>query len=223
MDVTATESTTGPGVAGQRTGSAQDLDVPEPGAPVTLLPTGRADLVTGRVVSWATDRERLQVDVVADVRPHDVAGIRGEKVWASVRTATTNSLLAFSAEASSAEDPHHVRLAGRVLAREPRREAVRAPAQLHVTLTLPRGAQPECAGHTLDVSRVGCRVALDQADQLEAGQRVHAAITLHGAAYAIATRVERVEPLGRVVGLRFLDLPVDAAEALDRLAFESLS
>ena len=221
MDVTAAESTRGPG-PGEPRAAAADGDVPEPGAPVTLLPTGRADLLTGRLVTWSADLDRAQVDAIADVSPHEVHGICGEKVWASVRTAATNSLLAFSAEARAADDPHQVRLAGRLLAREPRREAVRAPAQLHVTLTLPRGTAPECAGHTLDVSRVGCRVALDQADQLEAGQRVRAAITLHGASYAIATRVERVEPPGRVVGLRFLDLPPDAAEALDRLAFESL-
>ncbi|NHC12558.1 PilZ domain-containing protein [Motilibacter deserti] len=220
MDATGT-TTAGPG-APEQGAALPGSDVPEPGAPVTLLPTGRADLLTGRLVTWSADSGLTAVDAVADVSPHGAEGICGEQVWASVRTAATNSLLALTATAAPADGPHQVRLCGRVLAREPRRDAVRAPAQLHVTLTVGSGAFPECAGHTLDVSRTGCRVALDLTDQLRPGQPVRAAITLHGSAFTVATRVERVEPSGRVVALRFLDVPGEAAEALDRLAFQSL-
>ncbi|NHC45010.1 PilZ domain-containing protein [Motilibacter aurantiacus] len=226
MDVTTGEAPAGPEAPARPSVSVPDADVPdadvpEPGAPMTLLPTGRADLLTGRVVAWTPELDTVGVEAVADLSPHPVESVCGEKVWASVRTAGTNSLLALSAEARPSGHPHHVRLAGRVLAREPRRDAVRAPAQLHVTLS-GRGSFPECAGHTLDVSRSGCRVVLDLTDQLRAGQSVSAAITVHGAEFTISSRVERVEPSGRVVALRFLDLPIELADVLDRLAFESL-
>src|SRR3954452_15179362 len=81
-------------------------DVPEPGAPVTLLPTGRAHLLTGRLVTWSSDPAQSRVDALADVSPHPVDEISGEKIWASVRTAGTNSLLAFSAEAWPGDGPH---------------------------------------------------------------------------------------------------------------------
>src|SRR4051794_30524764 len=94
-------------------------DVPEPGAPVTLLPTGRADLLTGRLMAWSAEPGHSAVDAIADVSPYQASSIRGEKVWASVRTSGTNRLLAFSAEALPGDGPHALRLAGTMLAREP--------------------------------------------------------------------------------------------------------
>lgn len=200
-------------------------EVPAAGSDVSLLPADDPGVaILGTLLSWSASPTLLVITATVELDdPLDAALVRA-RVWVSART-ESGTLVVVTALANCSAGSRIVDLTGvQALAREPRRRAVRAPVT--------RPASVSAGGHlrharTLDLSRSGCRVLLDQPEavgtSLTEGVEVAVTIDLDEATVVRAPgQVVRIDHDAGQVMVRFLDLDAADGARVDSLVFTSL-
>jgi hypothetical protein len=183
------------------------------GTEVGLLSSGRSPTpsnVVARVIDWqsSTDGDSLTLDVTAG----SAVGwlFAGDSVWVSGRTPSGELVVLEAAPASDPAGP--LRLLGvTTLAREPRRDAVRAEVRAPVTLSRVADATEgtELEGVTVDLSRSGCRLRLHHGVAPPVGHRLDVTMDFDGEAVRAVATVTRADGPELCLALASLE-PADA-------------
>jgi hypothetical protein len=204
--------------------AAQAPDVPAVGSQVSLMRTTAPANVSRAVVrSWDRSDSGLVVTARVAMNPQAAAPLDRLTVWVSARTARSSSLVVLSAVVRAApEAPGELVLTGIAdLALEARREAVRARFERPALLVAAGGQQPARA---LDLSRTGCRMALDGDPVAELGAAVEVRMELRDRLpLRAAAHVLRVDPEGGELIVHFDRLSADDAQRVDYEVFSTLT
>lgn len=183
------------------------------GRRVSMLPRSGGHAWAGIVRAWASTPDHVVARIQAAAEA--VTHLDHHQVWLSTvsRNGDEHGITIFAGKALAVAR-ESLDLEGVVrLTDERRRQAVRAPGG---TATIPAQAGSERTVAVRDISRGGVRLQLDDA---ELAYDEPLDLTLHlggGASVDVQGHLLRVDHEGRVAVLRFADLNVDAAAALDR-------
>lgn len=199
-------------------------DVPAAGSAVSLMrTTAPANVSRATVRTWDRSDTGLVVTARVAVTEQAARALDRATVWVSARTARSGSLVVLSALVRAApEAPGELVLTGiSDLALEARREAVRARFERPALLVAAGRQQPARA---LDLSRTGCRMALDGEPVAELGAAVEVRMELlDRQPLRAAAHVLRVDPDGGELIVHFDRLSADDAQRVDYEVFSTLS
>ena len=198
--------------------------MPASGSQVSLMrTTAPANVSRGVVRSWDRSDSGLVVTARVATSEQTAQQLDRSTVWVSARTAGSQSLVVLSALVrTSVHAPDELVLTGiSDLAMEARREAVRARFERPALLVAAGREQPARA---LDLSRTGCRMALDGEPVAELGAAVEVRMELQDARpLRAAAHVLRVDPDGGELIVHFDRLSADDAQRVDYEVFSALS
>jgi len=202
-----------------------EQDVPLAGSTVSLLSIGRDVVVLAELESWDASPSGLVVTSLITTTPEIAAMLDGERTWASTYTPLTNTLVVFEGVASRARQdrPDQLVISGvSVIAREHRRAEPRAHVPCGVRLHVDQSL--EVTGRTLDLSRSGCRIEVDHADDLVVGDLATAELVLDDATVVRTDcRVLRLDEASGQAVLQFEGMDDTGMAALSRSVFSRLS
>lgn len=195
--------------AGERAAStevSEGEDQPAVGAPIVLQPAGSGGSRPGTVHSWTAGPSGIVVTSRVEVDPDVVPDLAGVRVWASVRTQRTATLVVIGGVAQETGRPGQIALTGVTsVAREHRRAAVRAHARRAAHLRLPD--ESVIATHTVDLSRMGARIALPHGQHLETDVDVTMSMELEqGETVTVSATVLRSDDEAGHAIVRFTEL-----------------
>jgi hypothetical protein len=138
------------------------------GSAVTLLPVDLdTGVLTGEITHWLSGAAGLVATIGVRTSADVAAMCAGHRLWVSGHEAVHGDLLVFEviARKPSSHVDTTLALTGVLpLAHELRRSSVRADIKHPVRLTFNDGTTAD--GVAADLSRTGCRIALNEADQL---------------------------------------------------------
>jgi hypothetical protein len=200
-----------------------DDDSPQVGSSVSLIPTAQpAPALSARLDSWLASPVGLAVTAEVSVDPSAVDLLAGESVWATFRTPDRGQLLVAALARPTSHHRERLELTGvAMIAREPRRDAIRAGLQREVSLV---ASGSEHSATTLDLSSGGCRVQVAEPEAFPVGHEVSVRLELVGdRSVSAAGQIVRSDPVAHEVAVRFLDLSENDEAALDALVYGSLS
>lgn len=207
-------------------GVAQGEDVPVPGSTVSLLSASGDVMTLAELISWSTGPAGLTATAVLATTRDTAEMLDGHRVWASLFTEVTNTLLVVQGvvRRSRADRPAELVLTGMTgIAREPRRVEPRANLARPVRLSLEPTAEP-VLGQTVDLSPSGCRLEIDAGGQLKVGEVVTLEVDLdEGTVLRAAGKVSRFDEKRRQPVLRFLGLTRSEEVAISRCVYAALS
>ncbi len=199
-------------------------DVPSAGSQVSIMRTSApANVSRALVRSWDRSDTGLVVTARVLVTEQTAQQLDRLTVWVSARTATSGSLVVLSALARTAPDARDELVLTGIsdLALEGRREAVRARFERPALLVAAGRQQPARA---LDLSRTGCRMALEGEPVAELGAAVEVQMELQDhRPLRAAAHVLRVDPDGGELIVHFDRLSADDAQRVDYEVFSTLS
>jgi hypothetical protein len=196
---------------------------PVPGSPVSLIPTERpAPALGGTLTSWFASPGGLAVTAEVEVDRGGADLLAGASVYASFRTDDGGSLVLSALARPSSWSEAQLELTGvAMLARETRRDAVRAGVRQQVRLV---SGTVEHPATTLDLSSGGCRVQVAQPEAFDVGEVVDVRLQLaEQGALTTAGQVVRSDRVAHEVAVRFLDLDESDEAALDALVYSAIS
>ena len=210
--------------AASGTGQRGD-DVPVPGSTVSLLSSSGDVMTLAELVSWSTGPAGLTATAVLATTRETAEMLDGHRVWASLFTEVTNTLLVVQGvvRRSRADRPAELVLTGMTgIAREPRRVEPRANLARPVRLSLDT-SDAFVKGVTVDLSPSGCRLELDDA-QLHVGEVVTVEVDLDDrTVLRAAGKVSRVDEQRQQPVLKFLGLTRSEEVAISRCVYMALS
>jgi hypothetical protein len=195
------------------------------GTAVTLLPVDvESGFLPGQITHWLGSAGSPVATIGVRTSPAAASLCVGHRLWLCGHEAVTNNLLVL--EVVAKRPPRFVDTALAMtsvvpIAQEPRRAAVRAPVRHPVRLGLDDGNLAD--GIADDLSRTGCRVALNQVDQLpRVGARIGLLIELPGeSALSLSGVVVRTEQVAATIAVRFQPTQIDLAP-IDRLVYATV-
>ena len=200
-------------------------DIPVPGSTVSLLSSSGDVMTLAELVSWSTGPAGLTATAVLATTRETAEMLDGHRVWASLFTEITNTLLVVQGvvRRSRADRPAELVLTGMTgIAREPRRVEPRANLSRPVRLSLEPTSSP-VRGHTVDLSPSGCRLELE-GEPLRVGEVVTVEVDLdEGTVLRAAGKVSRVDEQRRQPVLKFLGLTRSEEVAISRCVYSALS
>lgn len=197
-------------------------DDPRPGSAVSLIPTEQpAPALAGRLQSWLASPGGLAVSAEVGLDPSAVDLLAGASVYATFRTDDGGQLVVAALARPSVSDGVLDLTGVAMLARESRREAVRAGLRREVRLL---AGDVEHPATTLDLSSGGCRVQVAEPEAFDVGEVVDVQLELAGEGPVTAAgEVVRSDRVAHEVAVRFTDLTESAEAALDALVYSSIS
>lgn len=187
---------------------------------LVLTPMDAAPSAAGRVLSYEAGGAGLAVRLTATVTANTAQRLDAERVWVTANT--DGRLIAYQSVAHRISETVLETSGITVPVEEHRRAQLRAATRLPVRLQLPLadGRGPGVlTGHTIDLSREGCRVQLsggDVEDVLEAGATADVTLDLGTQPVMATGEVLRVDPAGGQAVLRFETLATQDAERVER-------
>ena len=138
------------------------------GSPVTLLPVDLdTGVLTGEITHWLGGAAGLVATIGVRTTADVAATCAGHRLWLSGHEAVHGDLLVFEviARKPSSQVDTTLALTGVLpLAHELRRSSVRADTKHPARLTFNDGTTAD--GVAADLSRSGCRISLNEADQI---------------------------------------------------------
>ena len=187
---------------------------------LVLTPVVAAPSVPGRVLSYETGMAGLAVRLTAQVHPEGAERLDAERVWVTANT--QGRLIAFQSVAhrtgETAMDVNGITAPVEEHRRAQLRAATRTPARLQVGD--PDGGEPTVlTGHTVDVSRGGCRVELPDVavdEALQVGATADVTLDLGTRPVVTAGKVLRVDPDTGQAVLTFGTLTTEDADQIER-------
>ncbi len=201
-------------------------DVPVAGSTVSLLSSSGDVMTLAELISWSTGPAGLTATAVLATTRDTAEMLDGHRVWASLFTEITNTLLVVQGvvRRSRADRPAELVLTGMTgIAREPRRVEPRASLSRPVRLAVEPAAEP-VLGHTVDLSPSGCRLELGPDDRLKVGEVVTVEVDLdEGTVLRAAGKVSRFDEQRGQPVLRFLGLTRSEEVAISRCVYSALS
>jgi hypothetical protein len=194
------------------------------GGEVTLLPVEpECGLQRGVVTHWLTGDAGLVVTIGVRTSREAAAMCAGQRVWLSGREAAEKELIVLEViarRASDQDDTTLIMTGVLPLARERRRNAVRATTRHPATLTYAGGATAR--GIATDLSHDGCRIDLNQPGLVPIGATADVHIELPGnETFALTAEVMRIDTLTGELGMRFEPTEIDLAP-IDRLVYATV-
>jgi hypothetical protein len=208
----------------QVTSVFSSADEPQPGSAVSLIPTEQpGPALAASLETWLASPGGLAVTAEVRVDPSAVDLLAGSSVWATFRTADAAQLVVAALARPSASESDVLDLTGvAMLARESRREAVRAGLRREVTLLT---GDVEHTATTLDLSSGGCRVQVAQPEAFGVGEMVDVHLDLSGEKGPVTAtgEVVRSDRVAHEVAVRFVDLTEVTEAALDALVYSAIS
>lgn len=196
---------------------------PRPGSTVSLIPTERpGPALPARLESWFASPGGLAISAEVRVDPSAADLLAGSSVYATFRTDDGGQLVVAALARPSMAEESVLDLTGvAMLARESRREAVRAGLRREVRLS---AGDVEHSATTLDLSSGGCRVQVAEPEAFDVGEVVDVHLELAGEGPVTATgEVVRSDRVAHEVAVRFVDLTETTGAALDALVYSSIS
>jgi hypothetical protein len=196
---------------------------PTPGSPVSLIPTEQpAPALAASLESWLASPGGLAISAEVRVDRSAIDLLAGASVWATFRIDNGGQLVvAALARPSSASDDLLDLTGVAMLARESRREAVRAGLRREVRLL---AGDVEHPATTLDLSSGGCRVQVAEPGAFGVGEVVDVQLELAGGGPLTASgQVVRSDAVAHEVAVRFVDLSESDEAALDALVYSTIS
>lgn len=185
-----------------------------------LTPMAAAPSAAGHVLSYEAGLAGLAVQLTAKVTPSAAERLDAEQVWVTAHT--EGRLIAFQTVAHRISDTVLEANGITVPVEEHRRAHLRAATRIPAQLELPPADGGELtflAGHTVDLSRGGCRVQLSTGTVTEA-LRVDATgdVTLDMGTQPVlvAGQVLRVDQADDQVVLGFRNLAAEDADRVER-------
>jgi hypothetical protein len=198
-------------------------DEPLPGSPVSLIPTDQpGPALAARLEQWFASPGGLAISAEVRIDRAAVDILAGASVWATFRTAGGGQLLVASLARPTVGAAEILELTGvAMLAREPRRDAIRAGLRREVRLL---ADDIEHSATTLDLSSGGCRVQVAEPEAFPVGRAVdvHLDLAAEGPLQA-AGEIVRSDPVAHEVAVRFLDLSEADEAALDAVVYGTIS
>jgi PilZ domain-containing protein len=195
------------------------------GGEVTLLPVEpECGLQRGVVTHWLTGEAGLVVTIGVRTSREAAAMCAGQRVWLSGREADDKELVVLEViarRASELDDTTLIMTGVLPLARERRRNAVRATTRHPATLTYADGTTAH--GIATDLSHDGCRIDLNQPGLVRPiGVTADVHIELPGnEKFALSAEVMRIDTVTGEVGMRFEPTEIDLAP-IDRLVYATV-
>jgi hypothetical protein len=199
-------------------------DVPVPGSTVSLLSASGEVKALTELLSWSTSPSGITATAVLATAPETAELLDGTPVWASLFTGLTDTLLVVQGVVHRAQTDRRgeLVLTGITgIAREPRRVEPRAPVSRPVRLGAERSRT--VAGHTVDLSPSGCRLALPTVADLQVDEVVTVEVDLdERTVVRAAGKVSRIDRRQRQPVLRFLGLTPTDEGAIGRCVYAAL-
>jgi PilZ domain len=195
------------------------------GGEVTLLPVEpESGLLRGLVTHWLTGEAGLVVTIGIRTSREAAAMCAGQRVWLAGREADGDELVVLEmiARRASEQDDTTLIMTGVLpLARERRRNAVRAATRHPATLTYADGTTAH--GIATDISHDGCRIDLNQPGLMQPiGAMADVCVELpDGKKFALAAEVIRIDRVTGELGMRFEPTEIDLAP-IDRLVYSTV-
>jgi PilZ domain len=195
------------------------------GSAVTLLPVDLdTGLLTGEITHWLSGAAGLVATIGVRTAAHVAAMCAGHRLWLSGHEAAHGDLLVFEviARKPSFQVDTTLALTGVVpLAHELRRSSVRASTLHPVRLTFEDGTTAD--GVAADLSRSGCRIALNEADLLRpVGTSAAVMIELPGNEnFQLSGDIVRATGDTGELALHFRPTDIDLA-SIDRLVYATV-
>jgi hypothetical protein len=195
------------------------------GGEVTLLPVDLdSGLQRGVITHWLTGAAGLIVTIGVRTSRQTAAMCSGQRVWVSGREAAGEELIVLEviARRASDQDDTTLILTGVLpLARERRRNAVRAATRHPATLTYADGTTAQ--GVATDLSHGGCRIDLNQPDLMRSvGAMAEVRIELPDhKTFALEAEIMRIDRQTGELGMRFEPTELDLAP-IDRLVYATV-
>jgi hypothetical protein len=202
---------------------SQVEDEPRLGSPVSLIPTERpAPALAASLETWLASPGGLAISAEVRVDAAAVDLLAGVSVWANFRTAAGVQLVVAALARPSAVQDDMLELTGvAMLAREPRRDAIRAGLRREVRLI---ADTVEHSATTLDLSSGGCRVQVAEPEAFGIGAVVDVHLDLADAGPLSASgEIVRSDTVAHEVAVRFIDLTESTEAALDALVYSAIS
>lgn len=201
--------------------SAVDTE-PRPGSPVSLIPKERpAPALPATLETWLASPGGLAVTAEVRMNASAIDLLAGVAVYATFRTADDAQLVVAALARPSAVEDDVLELTGVAMAREVRRDAVRAGLQREVRLVT---GDVEHSATTLDLSSGGVRVQVAEPHAFGVGSAVDVRLDLpdEGPLTALG-EVVRSDAVAHEVAVRFVDLTESDEAALDALVYSAIS
>jgi hypothetical protein len=195
------------------------------GSDVTLLPVEvDSGVLAGHVTHWLGGSAGVIATIGVRAAPEVAAVCAGQRLWLSGHAALTGELIVLEViarEASKHVDSTLTLTGVLPLARERRRDSVRAATRHPVTLTFDDGTTAH--GVAADLSRSGCLIALNEADLLRpVGTAARLDIELaDNESFSLAGAIVRVESATGEVALHFQPTEIDLAP-VDRVVYATV-
>jgi hypothetical protein len=195
------------------------------GSAVTLLPVELdSGVLAGEVTHWLGGSAGVIATIGVRTSADVVAVCAGQRLWLSGHAALTGELIVLEViarEASKRVDTMLTLTEVLPLARERRRDSVRAATRHPVRLTFDDGTTAH--GVAADLSRSGCLIALNEADLLRpVGTAARLDIELaDNESFSLAGAIVRVESGTGVVALHFQPTEIDLAP-VDRVVYATV-
>lgn len=195
------------------------------GGEVTLLPVEfDSGVLRGVITHWLTGEAGLIVTIGVRTSREAAAMCSGQRVWLSGREAADEELIVLEviARRASDQDDTTLILTGVLpLARERRRNAVRAATRHPATLTYDDGTTAH--GVATDLSHGGCRIDLNQPGLARGvGTTANVHIELPGnEKFALSADVVRIDRMTGELGMQFEPTEIDLAP-IDRLVYATV-
>jgi hypothetical protein len=195
------------------------------GAAVTLLPVDLdSGFLRGQITHWLGAAGNAVATIGVRTSPETATLCSGHRLWLCGHEAVNDNLLVL--EVVAKRPPRFVDTALALtsvvsVAQEPRRAAIRATVRHPVRIGLADGTLT--AGVVDDLSRTGCRIALNDVDLMpRIGSTVGVLIELPGeAALPLAGTVVRTSQLAAEIAVRFQPAEIDLAP-IDRLVYATV-
>jgi hypothetical protein len=195
------------------------------GSEVTLLPVElETGLLAGEVTHWLGGAAGVIATIGVRTTADVAALCAGQRLWLSGHAALTGELIVLEViarEASRHVDTTLTMTGVLPLARERRRDAVRAATRHPVRLTFDDGTTAR--GIAADLSRSGCLIALNEADLLRPiGTAARLEIELPGnESFSLEGAIVRVAGSTGEVAVHFQPSNIDLAP-VDRVVYASV-
>lgn len=195
------------------------------GSAVTLLPVELdSGVLAGEVTHWLGGSAGVIATIGVRTSADVVAVCAGQRLWLSGHAALTGELIVLEViarEASKRVDTMLTLTEVLPLARERRRDSVRAATRHPVRLTFDDGTTAH--GVAADLSRSGCLIALNEADLLRpVGTAARLDIELaDNESFSLAGAIVRVESDTGEVALHFQPTEIDLAP-VDRVVYATV-
>jgi hypothetical protein len=195
------------------------------GSGVTLLPVElESGLLAGEVTHWLGGAAGVVATIGVRTTADVAAVCAGQRLWLSGHAALTGELIVLEViarEASRHVDTTLTMTGVLPLARERRRDAVRASTRHPVRLTFNDGSTAH--GIAVDLSRSGCLIALNEADLLRpVGTTARLEIELpDNESFSFVGAIVRIAGSSGEVAVHFQPMNIDLA-AVDRVVYATV-